>query len=58
MAKSYFYEIFFVCLIIGRYEEFNNLKMVNPNLKTMLAVGGKNRIILQLIIILGHLEVK
>ena len=53
MAKSYFYEIFFVCLIIGRYEEFNNLKMVNPNLKTMLAVGGKNRIILQLIIILG-----
>ena len=27
--------------VIGRYEEFNNLKLVNPNLKTMLAVGGK-----------------
>ena len=25
---------------LGRYEEFNNLKLVNPNLKTMLAVGG------------------
>ena len=26
---------------IGRYEEFNNLKSVNPNLKTLLAVGGR-----------------
>ena len=25
---------------IGRYEEFNNLKKMNPNLKTLLAVGG------------------
>jgi GH18 family chitinase len=28
----------------GRYEELNNLKLANPNLKTLLAVGGNNRL--------------
>lgn len=27
---------------LGRYEELNNLKLVNPELKTLLAVGGWN----------------
>jgi chitinase len=27
---------------MGRYEEFNNLKLINPKLKTLLAVGGWN----------------
>jgi hypothetical protein len=28
----------------GRYEEFNNLKKANPNLKTLLAVGGNTNL--------------
>ncbi|RNA03844.1 chitotriosidase-1 isoform X1 [Brachionus plicatilis] len=27
---------------VGRYEEFNNMKKINPTLKTLLAVGGWN----------------
>lgn len=27
---------------LGRYEELNNLKLANPELKTLLAVGGWN----------------
>jgi len=28
--------------MVGMYERFNNLKMINPSLKTLLAVGGWN----------------
>lgn len=42
---------------VGRYEEFNNLKRLNPSLKTMLAVGGKKSspsvIVLEIMIIIG-----
>jgi chitinase len=31
-----------ISVLEGRYEEFNNLKKVNPSLRTLLAVGGWN----------------